>query len=96
VADAAVIGVSDEVWGARVTACWVRRPGAEVTEPSLEVRCRSQLAGFKVPRAWRELPLLPRNAAGKVLKRELRACMVDTALPTGQESGDAAKRRSAI
>lgn len=87
VADAAVIGVSDEVWGERVTACWVRRPGAEVAEPSLEARCRSQLAGFKVPRVWRELPVLPRNAAGKVLKRELRASMVDTASPAGQQSG---------
>ncbi len=72
VADVAVIGTPDEVWGERVTACWVRRPGVAVTEAALDGQCRSRLAGYKVPRLWRELPSLPRSAAGKVLKRELR------------------------
>jgi acyl-CoA synthetase (AMP-forming)/AMP-acid ligase II len=79
VADVAVIGTPDEMWGERITACWVRRPGVQVTEAALESRCRSQLAGYKVPRLWREMPSLPRSAAGKVLKRELRTALADDA-----------------
>jgi acyl-CoA synthetase (AMP-forming)/AMP-acid ligase II len=82
VADVAVIGTPDEVWGERITACWVRRPGVTVSEASLEGWCRSELARYKVPRLWRELSSLPRNAAGKVLKRELR---VNLAENTSQE-----------
>lgn len=88
VADVAVIGMPDELWGERITACWVRRPGHQVTEAALEGQCRSQLAGYKVPRLWRELPSLPRSAAGKVLKRELRVTLADEAGRTGTPVAD--------
>lgn len=73
VADCAVVGRPDERWGERVTAYVVARPGAPVDAAALEAHCRERLSGPKVPRGIEFLPALPRNAAGKVLKRELRA-----------------------
>ena len=73
VADVAVIGVPDERWGERVTAVVVTHHGASVDEQELLGLCRDHLAGFKTPRAVRFCSELPRNAAGKVLKQQLRA-----------------------
>jgi long-chain acyl-CoA synthetase len=70
VADVAVIGTPDETWGEAVTAIVV--PRGEVDFLALEEHCRAALAGFKVPKRWEKADTLPRNAAGKVLKRELR------------------------
>jgi long-chain acyl-CoA synthetase len=72
IAEAAVVGVPSETWGEEVAAYVVLRNGATVTEAELEAHCRTGLAGFKVPRSWTVTGALPRNAAGKVLKRELR------------------------
>ncbi|WP_243718947.1 AMP-binding protein [Actinomadura sp. KC06] len=72
VADCAVVGLPDERWGERVAAYVVVRPGASVTADALDAHCRERLSGPKVPRTVEFLPVLPRNAAGKVLKRELR------------------------
>ena len=74
VAEAAVVGVPDEKWGEEVVAYVVLRPARPLTtEPALEAHCRDGAApGFKIPRHWTVVPALPRNAAGKVLKRELR------------------------
>jgi acyl-CoA synthetase (AMP-forming)/AMP-acid ligase II len=73
VADVAVIGLPDEQWGERVTAVVVRRDGATVTDTELIALSRSHLAGYKTPRAVVFVDELPRNAAGKVLKQQLRA-----------------------
>ena len=51
---------------------WCRRPGAEVTEDELIEHCRTRLAGYKKPSAVVFADALPRNAAGKVLRRDLR------------------------
>ena len=72
VADSAIVGVPSETWGEEVAAFIVLRPGATATDAELEAHCRTALAGFKVPRRWTVVDALPRNAAGKVLKRELR------------------------
>jgi acyl-CoA synthetase (AMP-forming)/AMP-acid ligase II len=44
-----------------------------VTEEELREFCRERLAGFKVPKAITLVPELPRNAQGKLLRRELNA-----------------------
>ncbi|HEY2053512.1 MAG TPA: acyl-CoA synthetase, partial [Solirubrobacterales bacterium] len=54
-------------------------PGAEPGEEELIEHCRERLAGYKKPAAVVFVDELPRNAAGKVLKRELRDRYADAA-----------------
>ena len=72
VAEAAIVGVPDDRWGERVVAVVVRRPGAEVGGEDIIAFCRERLAKYKSPREVVFIDALPRNAAGKVLKRQLR------------------------
>jgi long-chain acyl-CoA synthetase len=73
VADCAVIGVPHQVLGEEVGAIVQLRSGATATEDDLARHVRNHLAGFKVPtHFWFRTEPLPRNPAGKVLKRELR------------------------
>lgn len=72
VADVAVIGIADDRWGERVAAVVVRRAGDPVTADDLIALARAHLAGFKTPRSVEFVDELPRNAAGKVVKQQLR------------------------
>jgi fatty-acyl-CoA synthase len=71
--DVAVIGVPDQQFGERLRAFVVLRDGARLSEDDVRDHVRDNLARFKVPRDVVFLDVLPRNATGKVLKRELRA-----------------------
>ncbi|MFD3569140.1 acyl-CoA synthetase, partial [Streptomyces sp. NPDC058667] len=70
VAEVAVIGLPDDRWIEAVTAVVV--PRGEVTEAELLTHARERLAPFKAPKRVHFTPGLPRNASGKILKRELR------------------------
>ncbi|MET7729887.1 acyl-CoA synthetase [Streptomyces sp. NPDC005402] len=70
VAEVAVIGLPDERWIEAVTAVVV--PRGEVTEAELIDHAREKLAHFKAPKRVLFVDELPRNASGKILKRELR------------------------
>ncbi len=72
VADVAVVGVPDEKWGEVPRAFVVRSPGADLSEEGVIEFCKKNLAGFKCPKTIVFIEALPRNAAGKVLKRKLR------------------------
>ncbi|MFG1695268.1 acyl-CoA synthetase [Nonomuraea sp. NPDC049309] len=75
VAEAAVFGVPDEKWIEAVTAAVVLRQGAELTAGELIGFLRGRLAPFKTPKRVMFVDALPKNASGKVLKRELREAM---------------------
>jgi acyl-CoA synthetase (AMP-forming)/AMP-acid ligase II len=73
VTDAAVIGIPHHVLGEEVGAVVQLKPGATATEQELKDHVAERLAAFKVPsRIWFRDEPLPRNPAGKILKRELR------------------------
>jgi len=71
VAEVAVIGVLDDEFGQRLRAFVVRGPGAKPTADDIRREVRQKLARYKVPRDVVFVEALPRNATGKVIKREL-------------------------
>jgi fatty-acyl-CoA synthase len=71
VVEAAAIGVDDEDFGKRLRAFVVVADGGSVDEDTLKAHVKDNLARYKVPREIVFLDELPRNATGKVLKREL-------------------------
>jgi fatty-acyl-CoA synthase len=70
--EVAVIGIPDDRWGEVPKAYVVLKPGLDVSADDLRKFCRERLAGYKVPKYVEYADTLPRNASGKVLKRELR------------------------
>jgi fatty-acyl-CoA synthase len=72
VVEAAVLGAPDPKWGEKVVAVVCTRGGESVTGAELVAFCRERIAGYKKPRHVIFIDVLPRNASGKVLKRELR------------------------
>ncbi|MEK7946017.1 AMP-binding protein [Pigmentiphaga sp. YJ18] len=74
VRECAVVGVPDERWGEAATAFLVLKDAADAAQVQRRVQelCKSLLADYKRPKAYRFLAALPRNANGKVLKRDLR------------------------
>jgi fatty-acyl-CoA synthase len=71
VEEAAAIGVDDKDFGQRLRAFVVTRKGASVTDDELKAYVKQRLARYKVPREVVFVQALPRNATGKVVKREL-------------------------
>ena len=81
VAEAAVIGVPNEKWGEVGLAVLVLKPGQELDRATVVGYCGERLARFKVPYDIAIIAALPRNATGKVLKRELRTQFVGSNAP---------------
>ncbi|KAA9157625.1 long-chain fatty acid--CoA ligase [Amycolatopsis acidicola] len=72
VREVAVVGVPDDHWGEIVRAHVILEDGAEFDTETVRAWCRKELAGYKVPAVFSVDQEFPRNASGKVLKRELR------------------------
>jgi len=73
VVEAAVIGVEDDEFGQRLKAFVVLSEGGAASEADLKAHVEEHLAGYKAPRDVEFVDELPRNATGKILKRELHA-----------------------
>jgi acyl-CoA synthetase (AMP-forming)/AMP-acid ligase II len=72
VAEAAVLGVPDERWGEALHACVVLRPGGQATSRELMLSLRGRIADYKIPARYEFMASLPRNPAGKIMRRQLR------------------------
>lgn len=92
VAEAAVIGVPDDRWGEVGCAFIVTKDGAKLDVDAITAYCRTQLAGFKTPKHVVFLQELPHNAAGKIVKAELRRHYGALAAPAADETGSQAFR----
>ncbi|MCC6791460.1 MAG: o-succinylbenzoate--CoA ligase [Thermomicrobiales bacterium] len=72
VAEAAVVGLPDDRWGAVPAAFLVKRPGVDGAAADVLSFCAERLAAYKLPRRIEWVERLPRNAGGKLLRRRLR------------------------
>ena len=81
VAEAAIIGVPNDKWGEVGLAVLALKPDATLDRATVIEHCVSRLAKFKIPNDIAIVEALPRNATGKVLKRELRTQFVDADAP---------------
>jgi long-chain acyl-CoA synthetase len=78
VMDAAVIGLPHKILGEEPAAVVHLKPGMSATEQELRAHVAEQLAAFKVPVKIAFLPeTLPRNANGKIMKRDLKSVFAD-------------------
>lgn len=73
VAEAAVVGETDAYWGEAVIAWLVPAPDRTIDADDMKAHCARHLARYKIPKAFRVVTDLPKNAAGKILHRDLRA-----------------------
>ena len=79
VAECAVIGASDTMWGESVHALIVAKPGCAIDAEALRAHCARELAGYKKPRTITVLAELPKTANGKIDKKALRSRYGDPA-----------------
>ena len=85
-AEVSVVGIPHDTWGEAVTAFAVLKPDASVTPAEIVARARSQLAGYKLPKAMHFVAELPKNVSGKVLKRKLREDFLAGRIAAGGEA----------
>ncbi|MDH3293780.1 MAG: AMP-binding protein [Acidimicrobiia bacterium] len=70
--EAAVIGVPSEKWGEAALAVVVAEDGVTLTTEELDQHSRRHLAGYKLPRRFEFVDVIPKTGSNKILKRELR------------------------
>ena len=87
VAECAVVGVPDRVWGEVGKALVVLDPGSACDPQEILEHVAARLGRYKVPKTVEIIRSLPRNAAGKVLKAEMRSAARPDASPGGAEGG---------
>ncbi|MBN8846622.1 MULTISPECIES: class I adenylate-forming enzyme family protein [unclassified Sphingomonas] len=77
--ECAVIGLPDPLWGERVTAVILPKPGRSVTAQEVIAHCRERIASYKCPKTviFRDEPF-PLSAMGKILKTDLRKAYAET------------------
>jgi acyl-CoA synthetase (AMP-forming)/AMP-acid ligase II len=76
VREVAVVGVPHQLWGESLHAFIVPSDAADIDSGAIIAACRDQLAGFKVPKDISVIAELPRNAGGKILKKNLRERLI--------------------
>jgi acyl-CoA synthetase (AMP-forming)/AMP-acid ligase II len=81
VAEAAIIGIPNDKWGEVGLAVLALKPGTTLNRATVVEHCVTRLAKFKIPNDIAIIEALPRNATGKVLKRELRTQFVHADAP---------------
>jgi len=72
VQDVAVIGVPDDRWGEAVKAVIACKPGMSADAAEIIAYARERIAGYKLPKSVDFVAAIPRNASGKILRRDLR------------------------
>ena len=73
VAEAAVIGVTDEKWGERPLAAVVLKPGASVSAPELREFLQPRVPRWQLPERWAFVPEIPKTSVGKLDKKRMRS-----------------------
>ena len=76
--EAAIFGSPDSIIGERVQAAIVLKEGYQITKKELIQFCKKHLAPFKIPETFIQLNALPRNATGKLLRRNLSLTTTET------------------
>jgi acyl-CoA synthetase (AMP-forming)/AMP-acid ligase II len=76
-AEVAVVGLQDPYWSEIIVAAVVPRPGMEVKEEAIRKFCQEKMAAYKVPKKIFVVKQLPKDAQGKILKRELRKLLAE-------------------
>ncbi len=72
IAEVAVIGVADDVWGEAVAAVVGLNTGANLSYDDLKAWCVDKMSSYKIPKILKVIDALPRNAMGKVTKPDLK------------------------
>lgn len=78
VQETAVVSIPHAGLGEDLAGCVVARPGETIDPEDLRQHCAKHLADYEVPRRWFVLDALPKNPMGKILKRELRATLLES------------------
>lgn len=71
IADCAVVGLNDEVWGQKVAVVIVPKDKGQFNVDELQLWCKDSMAPYMIPKVWKVLDNLPRNPMGKINKKEL-------------------------